>query len=219
MTASVHKSARTRIKVCGLTQVDNALAVEACGVDAIGLVFYPSSSRCVAIEQAARVARALGPLTQRIGLFVDADADQVRAVLAQVPLSGLQFHGAEDNDFCGQFGVPWFKALRMKPGFDPVAAMAAYPDAAGFLLDAYQPGIPGGTGARFDWARVPVSAGRPLLLAGGLDPDNVGQAIAQTGVYGVDLSGGVESAPGLKDPARVAALVQAVARADARRWQ
>ncbi|AFU97354.1 phosphoribosylanthranilate isomerase [Simiduia agarivorans] len=213
----MYPNSRTRIKVCGLTQPDNALAVEACGVDAIGLVFYAASKRAVTPEQAAKIGEVLGPLTHRVGLFVDPEPALVEAVLSTGHITSLQFHGDEPEAFCRRFGVPYFKALRMRPGLDCEQAIAAYPSASGFLLDAFQPGQPGGTGERFDWSRVPSHCGRPLILAGGLNPDNVAQAIRQTNVYGVDLSGGVESAPGVKDVARVRALVAAVAAADAAR--
>lgn len=205
---------RTRIKVCGLTEVDNLLAVESCGVDALGFVFYPHSPRAVTVEQAVDLVQALGPLTQRVGLFVNASLATIESVLNAVPLSVLQFHGDETAEHCEAFGLPYFKAFRMKDGFALDAAMAAHPRAAGFLLDAYQPGVPGGTGAQFNWDRVPQQAPRPLLLAGGLSADNVGRAIAKTGVYGVDVSGGVEVAPGIKDIEKVRALVAAVKAAD-----
>lgn len=210
---------RTRIKVCGLTEPANARAVEACGVDAIGLVFYEPSPRAVTPEQAAVIAAQLGPLTHRVGLFVNATGAIVRSTVARVGLTVLQFHGDETEAFCTSFGLPYFKALRMKPGLDVAAAMAGFESAAGFLLDAYRPGVPGGTGEQFDWGRVPQAAPRPILLAGGLTAENVAQAIAATGVYGVDVSGGVESAPGVKDIAKVQALVAQVQRADGQRKQ
>lgn len=205
---------RTRVKVCGLTTVENALAVEACGVDAIGLVFYPPSPRWIAPKQAKDVAAALGPLTLKVGLFVNPTAEFVEQVLAQVSLSALQFHGEETEAFCASFGRPYFKALRMRDDLDAEALMAGYPSASGFLLDAYKAGVPGGTGEAFDWARVPKKPVKPLLLAGGLTPTNVAEAIAQTQVYGVDLSGGVESAPGLKDIEKVRLLMAQVRKAD-----
>lgn len=210
---------RTRIKVCGLTDPANARAVEACGVDAIGLVFYEPSPRAVTLDQAVAIAAQLGPLTHRVGLFVNAAAAEVRATLARVGLTVLQFHGDETADYCGSFGLPYFKALRMKPGLDVMAAMARYQDASGFLLDAYRPGVPGGTGEQFDWARVPQNSQRPVLLAGGLTPANVAQALAVTRVYGVDVSGGVESAPGVKNIDMVQAMVAQVQQADRQRQQ
>lgn len=197
-----------------MTRLDNVLAVEACGVDALGFVFYPPSPRAVTAAQASELAGALGPLTQRVGLFVNAEAAAVREVLACVPLTLLQFHGDESPEFCASFGLPYFKAIRMKAGLDLAEVMAAHTGAAGFLLDAYRAGVPGGTGEQFDWARVPQNTARPLLLAGGLHAGNVAEAIAQTRVYGVDLSGGVEAAPGVKDLEKVRALVAAVRSAD-----
>ena len=205
---------RTRVKVCGLTTVENALAVETCGVDAIGLVFYPPSPRWIAPEQAKIVAAALGPLTQKVGLFVNPTAEFVEQVLALVSLSTLQFHGDEPEAFCASFGRPYFKALRMRDDVNLSDEMASYPSSSGFLLDAYKAGVPGGTGEVFDWARVPANATKPLLLAGGLTPLNVAEAIEQTQVYGVDLSGGVESAPGVKDIEKVRLLMAQVRKAD-----
>jgi phosphoribosylanthranilate isomerase len=197
-----------RVKICGITRVEDALAVVDAGADALGLVFHPASPRFVSIEQAKAIVNAVGPFVVTTGLFVDADPAAVNAVLTQVPLHLLQFHGDESLDYCESFQRPYMKALRMKPGLDVVAAMAEYPSAAGILLDAYRPGVPGGTGETFDWARVPQQSNKPIVLAGGLTPENVVQAIISTQVYGVDVSGGVESAPGKKDPAKIAAFIK-----------
>lgn len=186
--------------------VDAQQAVNS-GADAIGLVFYEPSSRAVDINSAREIAFAAGPLVTVTGLFVNASADRVREVLREVPLQLLQFHGDESAAFCEQFERPYLKAIRMRPDLDVEAAMQPFDRAAGFLLDAYQPGVPGGTGATFDWQRVPVNAPRPIVLAGGLTPDNVAEAMATTGCYGVDVSGGVEASPGIKDSAKVAQFI------------
>lgn len=197
-----------RVKICGITSVADAAAAVSAGADAIGLVFYSKSPRAVGITEAAAIARSVGPFVTVVGLFVDADAAYVRSVLEQVPLHVLQFHGDESQDYCQQFGRPYLKALRMKEGLDVSAAMAKFPSATGILLDAYRPGVPGGTGETFDWQRVPVNSSVPVVLAGGLNPDNVAEAVATTQVYGVDVSGGVEASPGKKDTDRMMAFVR-----------
>ncbi|WP_346836985.1 phosphoribosylanthranilate isomerase [Microbulbifer sp. SAOS-129_SWC] len=202
-----------QVKICGITDIDDAIAVSAAGADALGLVFYAKSPRFVAVQQAAAIARVVPPLTTLVGLFVDADAVAVRDVLARVPLNLLQFHGSESADYCEQFQRPYLKALRMKADLDVAAAMAAHPNARGFLLDAYRPGVPGGTGESFDWQRVPRDSGRQIVLAGGLKPDNVARAIAAAQPQAVDVSGGVEAAPGRKDPDKVRAFIRAAKRA------
>lgn len=193
----------TRVKICGLTTVDDALAAVAAGADAIGLVFYGPSPRCVDVDTAAKIAMAVGPFVTAVGLFVDADKTDVEAVLARVPLQLLQFHGGEPVSYCEQFQRPYMKALRMKPGLDVDAEIARYHSAQGILLDAYRKGVPGGTGETFDWQRVPSSSDKPIVLAGGLQPDNVCAAIAATSPYGVDVSGGVEGAAGIKDHKKI----------------
>lgn len=194
-------------KICGITSVEDALAAVAAGADAIGLVFYAASPRAVDLTCAREIALAVGPFTVVTGLFVDADTDFINSVLARVPLHLLQFHGNESRSFCESFQRPYMKAIRMHPELDVEMAIAAYPTASALLLDAYRPGVPGGTGEVFDWARVPV-VDRPLVLAGGLNPGNVAEAIAATRVYGVDVSGGVESAPGKKDHQKIKEFVR-----------
>lgn len=197
-----------RVKICGITCVEDAKTALEAGADAIGLVFYPKSPRHVDIAQAAEIAACVGPFCTVVGLFVDASPALVNDVLAQVPLHVLQFHGGESDEYCAQFQRPFFKALRMKEDLDVEAAMAEFPSAVGFLLDAYRPGVPGGTGETFDWQRVPRHAQKPVVLAGGLNPDNVSKAVASTQVYGVDVSGGVEAQPGHKDSEKVRAFVR-----------
>jgi len=197
----------TRVKICGITSLEDAEAAVAAGADALGFVFYEPSPRYIDVDEAGRICRQLGPFVTLVGLFVNAPEDVVRETLDQVPLHLLQFHGDEGRKYCEQFGRPYLKALRMKPGLDVHAAIDSYPSAAGILLDAYRKGVPGGTGESFDWQRVPRRAARPIVLAGGLNPDNVSQAIAQTAPYGVDVSGGVEAAPGRKDFEKVVAFI------------
>jgi len=192
-----------RVKICGITSVADAkLAVQA-GADAIGLVFYERSPRAVSIEQAREIAISVGPFVTVVGLFVDAEEAFVNDVLAKVGLHVLQFHGNESREFCEQFKRPYVKAIRMRPQLDVTQAIAEYSSATGILLDAYRPGVPGGTGETFDWQRVPSQSPKPIVLAGGLTAQNVAAAVESTQVYGVDVSGGVESAPGKKDPFKV----------------
>lgn len=196
-----------RVKICGITNIEDAQAAVAAGADAIGLVFYAASPRAVSIEQARAIAYAVGPFVTITGLFVDADPAFVQSVLAKVPLQLLQFHGDETRTYCESFQRPYMKVLRMKPELDVTEMIANYPTASAILLDAYRPGVPGGTGETFDWARVPKTSTKPIVLAGGLTPDNVAIAIAATDVYGVDVSGGVESAPGKKDHSKIEAFI------------
>lgn len=208
----ISTSIATRIKVCGITSVEDAFAAVAAGADAIGLVFYAKSPRYVIPEQAAAIARAVGPFVTTVGLFVDASRAEVEAVLAQVPLQLLQFHGSESPAFCASFQRPFIKALRMADGVDmaPVDAEFAAAGALGLLLDSYSPAAPGGTGETFGWERIPAERRLPLILAGGLSPDNVVAAVKNVSPYAVDVSSGVEMAPGRKDSAKIAAFVQAV---------
>lgn len=204
---------RARVKICGITCVEDAIAVVDAGAEALGLVFYAASPRAVTIAQARAIALAAGPFTVVTGLFVNADPEFVDAVLKQVPLQLLQFHGDEDLAYCESFARPYMKAIRMRPELDVATAIAGYPSASGILLDAYRPGVPGGTGETFDWARVPRQSIKPLVLAGGLTATNVADAIRTTQVYGVDVSGGVESAPGKKDHDKITSFINNARRA------
>lgn len=196
-----------RVKICGITSVADAQIAVKAGADAIGLVFYAPSPRAVSIEQAREIAASVGPFVTVVSLFVNAEESYVREVLANVDLHVLQFHGDEPREFCEQFQRPYMKAIRMRPELDVEGAINEYPSASAILLDAYRPGIPGGTGETFDWQRVPVASARPIVLAGGLTPENVAVAIQSTQVYGVDVSGGVESSPGKKDTYKVEQFV------------
>jgi phosphoribosylanthranilate isomerase len=206
---------RTRVKICGITSETQARDVCACGVDAIGLVFHAASPRCVDVDAAARICAAAAPLVTVVGLFVDAPEVTVREVLDRCPLDVLQFHGEEDAAYCSGFGRPYIKAIRMRPDIDIAAVIDEHKTARAFLFDAFQPGVAGGTGTSFDWRRLPELE-RPWLLAGGLDASNVGEAMEAAAPPAVDVSGGVESAPGIKDTALVRRFMAAVRAADQR---
>ena len=207
---------RTRIKICGITGVDDALAAVRCGVDAIGLVFYAPSLRYVSIAQALDIAHALPPLVNVVGLFVNAEPAWVREVLASVPLHVLQFHGDESPEYCAQFQHPFIKALRMTATIDLLQCAQDFRTARALLLDADAGSAFGGSGQTFDWARVPASLAPHIILAGGLNATNVGVAIKRVRPYAVDVSGGVESAKGVKSAALMADFVRAVVWADGR---
>ncbi|HFC93473.1 MAG TPA: phosphoribosylanthranilate isomerase [Leucothrix mucor] len=199
-----------KVKICGITSVNDALAVSDSGADAIGLVFYPKSSRYVSIQQATEICAALPPFISVVGLFLDASQQEVEAVLEQVPLDLLQFHGSESPPYCASFSRPYIKAVGMI-GLDDFARYAdQYPDAKAFLVDGHAPGAAGGTGNTFDWNDIPTYYPKPIILAGGLNPDNIAVAIKSTSVYAVDLSSGVESAPGIKSKQKMTALMQQV---------
>jgi len=201
---------RTRIKICGITRPEDAQAAVRLGADAIGLVFYSASPRAVTIEQAQAIVAALPPFVTTVGLFVDAPLEQVSTTLQGVPLGLLQFHGHETPDDCAAFGRPYIKAVRMRPEVDLAAEALRYSTAQGLLLDTYQPGTPGGTGAAFDWGRVPAGLAKPVILAGGLTPQNVATAVRSVRPYAVDVSGGVEQAKGIKDAEKIAAFIREV---------
>ncbi|MBI1733141.1 MAG: phosphoribosylanthranilate isomerase [Gammaproteobacteria bacterium] len=201
---------RVRIKFCGITRAEDAAAAAAAGADAIGVVFFRDSPRHVTPDQAHAVCAALPPFVTRVGLFVDPDAESVRQVLKSVPLDMLQFHGAEPAAFCTAFGVPYLKAVRVRDPGDIVQAGRAHPAAAALLLDSCVPGRPGGTGVVFSWAMIPAQREHPIILAGGLGPENVQAAIAAVRPYAVDVSGGIEARPGIKDPAKMQRFVAAV---------
>lgn len=198
-----------RSKICGITRVEDALAAAAAGADAIGLVFYARSPRAVSVAQARQIIAALPPFVTTVGLFVDAGREELRQILAQVPLDLLQFHGDESAEQCEGHGRPYIKALRVKAGDDVAAQVARYPGVAGVLLDTFVEGVPGGTGLAFDWSLVPSGLSKPVILAGGLTPENVAAAIARVRPYAVDVSGGVESAKGIKDADKVRAFIRA----------
>jgi len=204
----------TRIKICGITRAEDALAVTHGGADAIGLVFYERSPRHVSITQARQLVGALPPFVTVVGLFVNAEAAFVREVLASVPLDLLQFHGDESPEYCAQFNKPYLKAIRVKAGVDLLQCASDFRSAKGLLLDAHVEGMPGGTGTAFDWTLIPEQLPLPVILSGGLDAENVAAAIKQVRPYAVDVSSGVEVGKGIKDAAKIAAFINEVERTD-----
>lgn len=204
---------RTRVKICGITRPKDGFAAARCGADAIGLVFYAPSPRYVSIAQARAVVRALPPFVTVVGLFVNATEQEITNVLQQVRLDVLQFHGDETPDQCARFNLPYLKVVRMTPTTDIARAATTYASAQGLLLDTYVAGVPGGTGQTFDWHLIPHGLSMPLILAGGLSSLNVKQAIRVAHPYGVDVSGGVEAAKGIKDAVKIAAFMVEVAGA------
>lgn len=206
---------RTRIKICGLTRPEDAAAAVSSGADAVGVVLAPSK-RQVTLDQAAAVLASVPPLVARIGVFVDARADDVWEAVARLGLSAVQFHGDEAPETCAAAPVPVIKALRVGPGLDPAALDAYGGTVAAFLLDTYVAGERGGTGETFDWLSVAgaLPAWAPVVLAGGLGPANVGAAISALHPYAVDVSSGVEVAPGVKDHRQIEEFVAAVRAAD-----
>lgn len=201
---------RTRVKICGITRVEDALAAAQLGADAIGLVFYNRSPRRVSVDQARAIARSLPPFVTRVGVFLDLDDEDVQAAIAAVGLDVLQFHGDEPAETYRAFGRPYIKAVRMQDGVDLYAEQQVYADAAGLLLDAYVANMPGGSGQAFDWSRVPQDLEKPVILAGGLTPDNVRAAITAVRPFAVDVSTGVEKSKGIKDVAKVSAFIKNV---------
>ncbi|QKJ67406.1 phosphoribosylanthranilate isomerase [Deefgea piscis] len=203
---------RTRIKICGLRDAATARQVAQLGADAIGLVFYPPSPRHVSVPLAAEIVAALPAFVSSVGLFVNETAENVSAVLESVPLDLLQFHGDEDLAFCVQFDRPFIKALRVKPDINLIEYAARYvsPLCRGILLDAWVDGVPGGTGESFDWQALPNEWPLPLILSGGLHPENVATAIACVQPWAVDVSSGVERSKGVKDLVLVESFIRAV---------
>ena len=210
---------RTRIKFCGMTRPGDVRLAGELGVDAVGFVFAAVSRRRVEPAQAAALREALAPMVDAVALFMDNTADEISEVIAAVRPSLLQFHGDEEEAFCRAFGLPYLKAVAMGAGepLDPLALHGRFPTAAGFLLDAHLPGEGGGSGRTFDWSRVPQGLTKPFLVAGGLTPDNVHDAVCATRPWGVDVASGVEAEgepPGVKDGARMRRFVEEVRRAD-----
>lgn len=203
---------RTTVKICGITRPRDAVAAAAAGADAIGLVFSARSARCVTIPTARSIVAVLPPFVSVVALFVDAEPAEVAEVLANVSVDCLQFHGEESPDYCASFGRRYIKAMPMKGGVEPEAYAARYPDAAAFLVDSHAPGEIGGTGKVFDWSNFPRELAKPVLLAGGLSPENVAEAIRRCEPYGVDVSSGVETDKGIKDHARMATFIEEVER-------
>ena len=202
---------RTRVKICGITRPDHARAAAGVGADAIGLMFYEPSPRYVTRERAREVCAALPPLVTIVGVFVNPEPREVEAVAEDLPVDLLQFHGDEPPALCAKVGVPYVKAVRVRTREDIVMASARYSDARALLLDTHHDALWGGTGTQFDWNVVPDDVGHPIVLAGGLTPENVAGAIRRVRPFAVDVSGGVESAPGVKDTLSMERFMKEVA--------
>ena len=206
---------RTRVKICGITRAEDALAAAVMGVDAIGLVFYANSPRYVGIEQAADICRQLPAFITTVALFLDAEQAHVQDVVERVPLDMLQFHGSEDAAFCERFDRPYIKALAMGSlsQDDLIRQSKAYKNARGLLLDSHVHGAAGGSGDSFDWSIIPA-LDKPVILAGGLGVDNVAEAIRRVHPWAVDVSSGVEADKGIKSVELMSAFMQEVEHAD-----
>ncbi len=205
---------RTRVKICGITRPEDAKAAIDNGADALGLVFYAPSPRAVTIEQAMQIVDGLPPFVTVVGLFVNEEREVISDILSRVHIDLLQFHGDEAPDDCIGHNRPCIKAIRMRDGTDLHEELKSFSHAQGLLLDTYRQGIPGGTGATFNWDQIPVEIAGSIILAGGLTPDNVEQAIRQVRPYAVDVSGGVEMEKGIKDREKIEAFMRGVERAN-----
>lgn len=204
----------TAVKICGVSRIEDALAAARSGAHAIGLVFHRPSSRYVTPAQARDIIRALPPFVTAVGLFVDASEAEIRQTIAVAPVGLLQFHGGETPEFCRRFGLPYIKAVRVRPETDLLQYARDFRDAKALLLDAYVEGTHGGTGRSFDWSVIPRTLTLPVVLSGGLNARNVAGAIQQVRPWAVDVSSGVEAAPGIKDAAMIAAFIAGVRNAD-----
>lgn len=201
-----------KVKICGITRPEDAVNACQSGVDAIGLVFYKPSPRNVSIEQAREIVQVLPPFVSVVALFVDADSSEIYSVLQNVEIDLIQFHGSESAEFCESFNKRYIKVIHMQEAVDLGASISQYPSSCGILLDTFQKELPGGTGRSFDWHLVPEYPGKPLIIAGGLTPSNVGDAIKIVRPYAVDVSGGVELSKGIKDAGKIADFINQVHR-------
>ena len=206
---------RTRIKICGIREALHGVVAADAGADAIGMVFYRDSPRFVTPGAAANVVAILPPFVTSVGLFVDADEGKIHDTLKTVRLDCLQFHGDETPEFCASFGIPYVRAVAMKPGVDLLEYAGRFSSARALLLDAHVPGIPGGTGQTFNWSAIPRDLPMPVILSGGLDAENVGPAIKFVRPWAVDVSSGVEATRGTKDPKKIVEFIRRVQREDA----
>ena len=201
---------RVRVKICGITRLEDALCAVEQGADAIGLVFYDQSPRNVSINQAIEIANHIPAFVSVVGLFVNAEPSFINEVITNAKIDLLQFHGDETPEECASYSLPFIKAIRVKSDTNLVQYAKEYSAAKGLLLDAYTEGVAGGTGHVFDWNLIPKQLAKPIILAGGLKADNVAQAIQQVMPYAVDVSGGVEASKGIKDAAKIAAFMRQV---------
>lgn len=198
------------VKICGITRVQDGVDAATAGANAVGLMFYHDSPRRVTLERAKEIIDALPPFVSVVGVFVDPEKREVDQVLKELVINLLQFHGEEPPEFCGQFPCPYIKAVRVKPGMDLLQYAIRYSHAKGLLLDAFVEGARGGTGVSFDWGLIPRNLSKPIILSGGLNPNNVGQAVTQVRPWAVDVSSGVESEKGIKDALKIAAFIREV---------
>ena len=205
---------KTAVKICGITRVEDALTAARCGAHAIGLVFYRPSPRYVTPERAAEIVRALPPFVTPVGLFVDASEEEVLEIASRARVQMIQFHGSETPEFCARFELPYLKAVRVRPEVDLLQYARDFEGAKALLLDAYQEGLHGGTGAVFDWNLIPPALPLPVVLSGGLHPENVAEAVRRVRPCAVDVSSGVEASKGIKDASRIEAFVNGVRDAD-----
>jgi len=201
-----------RTKICGITRLEDALAAAESGADAIGFVFYKKSPRYVPPKIAASIIAQLPPFVTTVGLFVNEPADEIKHILDIAPLDLLQFHGSEVEAECTCYNRPYIKAIAMKPGLEVASMVNQYPSAQGILLDTYDVVLPGGTGKAFDWSKVPQNLSKPIILAGGLTPENIRQAVDVVNPWAVDVSGGVEKSKGKKDHRLIQAFIEGVHR-------
>ncbi|ORU93029.1 MAG: N-(5'-phosphoribosyl)anthranilate isomerase [Cycloclasticus sp. symbiont of Bathymodiolus heckerae] len=207
-------SFRTRVKICGITQADNAVAAISAGADALGFVFYEPSPRYVNIDQAKNIFNKISPFINKVALFVNAEHDYVSSILNNLNIDVLQFHGDEDEAFCRSFNTPYLKAVRIQEAADVQKAVTSFASASGILVDAYDQTQYGGTGKTFNWDLLPNKCDLPIILAGGLNDKNIYQAIHATRPYAVDVSSGVEKSKGVKDHALIEQFMHEVKRAD-----
>ena len=205
---------RTRAKICGITRAEDAQAAATHGADAIGLIFYRPSPRCVTPQQARRIVEAAPAFVTTVAVFVNPTQEEVETVIRESGVSLLQFHGDEAPEFCSGFSLPYIKAARIKPGLDLIKYLSPHAGAKAWMLDAYHEDLWGGTGGVFDWSLVPRAAARPIILSGGLTADNVANALRRVRPYAVDVSTGVEASKGIKDAAKIAAFIGALKRED-----
>ena len=205
---------RTRVKICGITRVEDAQAAAAQGADAIGLVFYRPSPRCVTREGARQIVEATPAFVATVAVFVNPANDEVEAVIRECGVTLLQFHGEESPDFCAGFSRPYIKAARIRPELDLLKYLSPHTAARAWMLDAFHEDLWGGTGGAFDWGLVPRGMAKPVILSGGLTIANVADAVRRVRPYAVDVSTGVEASKGVKDAAKIAAFIGAVKRED-----
>lgn len=204
----------TKIKICGITRADDAIAAARLGADLLGLVFVPGSPRQLRLEQAAEIAAAVAGQAHVVGLFLDPARDEVEETLRHVELQMLQFHGRETEEFCASFDRPYLKTIGCSDMASARSLMTRYPSADALLLDGHAHGAHGGTGNVFDWRRVPSELQQDFFIAGGLTPENVASAVSISGACGVDVSSGVEQAPGIKDPLMIQSFINEVRRVE-----